>query len=288
VAVTQAWGSAPTSWQEGTLVRQTMVDPFGLGKGALPEPESVPQRIRGAKLGTTVVYQLVNDIVRGLYQPGSTLPPEGELCDRFAVSRTVIRESLKIVQEKGLVNIAHGRGTQVADSRYWNLLDDIVLTAIVAHDSNVSFLDELVATRAALEADMAATAAGSHTEDDDMRITDALQAMQSSVGRVNEFAEADVHFHDMVMAASRNRLGRAIVNSIHDKARQSMRYRGEYNDAVMLRTVDEHQVVHDAILAGDAQAAAAAMRAHILGSWRRRRPVVEAEIAPPARRGTAR
>ena len=101
--------------------------------------------------------------------------------------------------------------------------------------------------------------------------------MRSCVGRVHEFAAADAHFHDMVMAASRNRLGRAIVNRIHDKARQSMRYHGEYNDAVMLRTVEEHQAVLDAILAGDAQAAAAAMRVHILGSWSRRRPVLEVE-----------
>ena len=83
----------------------------------------------------------------------------------------------------------------------------------------------------------------------------------------------------MVMAASRNRLGRAIVNSIHDKARQSMRYHGEYNDAVMRQTVDEHQAMHDAIMAGEAPAAAAAMRAHILGSWSRRRPVGDEEAA---------
>ncbi len=268
------------------LARQAMTDPWGTERVA---DEHMPQRVRGPKLGTTVVHQVVNDIVRGVYKPGATLPPEGDLCDRFAVSRTVIRESIKIVQEKGLIHIAHGRGTQVTHPRHWNLLDDVVLTAIIAHDANLSFLDELVATRAALEADMAAAAAGSHTLDDDRLIAAALEAMRSSVGRVTEFAAADVHFHDMVMAASRNRLGRAIVNSIHDKARQSMRYHGEYNDAVMRQTVAEHEAVHDAIMAGEAPAAATAMRAHILGSWRRRRPVddQEAVVAPPRRR-TAR
>ena len=116
------------------------------------------------------------------------LPAEGDLCDQFAVSRTVIRESIKIVQEKGLIYIAHGRGTRVTDPRHWNLLDDMVLTAIVAHDANLSFLDELVATRAALEADMAAGAAGSHTPNDDGRIAAALEAMRSNIGRVTEFA----------------------------------------------------------------------------------------------------
>jgi DNA-binding FadR family transcriptional regulator len=265
------------------VARQAMADPFGVGHATPSEP--MPQRVRSPKLGTTVVHQIVNEIVRGVYKPGSTLPAEAELCDLFAVSRTVIRESIKVVQEKGLVQIEHGRGTQVTDPRHWNLLDDIVLTAIVAHDSNLSFLDELVATRAALEADMAAGAAGSHNADDDLRIASALETMRSHVGRVPEFAAADVHFHDMVMAASRNRLGRAIVNRIHDKARQSMRYHGEYNDAVMLRTVEEHQAVLAAITAGDAQGAAAAMRVHILGSWSRRRPILEVESELPPSHG---
>ena len=250
-----------------------MADPASIGQAAGQTEQ--PQRVRGTKLGTTVVHQIVHDIVNGFYPQASTLPPEADLCNRFGVSRTVVRESLKIVQEKGLVHIEHGRGTQVADSKQWNLLDDVVLTAIVAHDANLSFLDELVATRAALEADMAAGAAGLHKPDDDERIRAALETMRVTVGMLPDFGEADVHFHDVVMAASGNRLGRAIVNSIHGKARQSMRYTGEYSDAIMLRTVDEHQVIHDAILAGDAQAAAAAMRAHILGSWRRRRPATE-------------
>jgi DNA-binding FadR family transcriptional regulator len=111
--------------------------------------------------------------------------------------------------------------------------------------ANLSFLDELVATRAALEADMAAGAAGSHGEDDDLCIGAALEPMRSFVGQVPEFAAVDVHFHDTVMAASRNRIGGAIVNRIHDEARQSLRYHGEDSDAVMRRTLEEHQAVHN-------------------------------------------
>lgn len=235
-----------------------------------------------------MVHQLVNDIVRGLHQPGSSLPTESDLCEQFGVSRTVIRESVKIVQEKGLINIEHGRRTQVTDPRQWKLLDDTVLTAIVDHDANASFLDELVATRAVLEAGMAGCAAGTHTADDVRHIGAALEQMRGRVGRVAEFAEADVHFHDMVMVASRNRLGRAIVNRIHDKARSSMRYHGEYSDAVMRQTVAEHTAVHEAIVAGDRAAAEASMRAHIQGSWQRRRPAANgsAQAALPGRQVT--
>jgi DNA-binding FadR family transcriptional regulator len=183
------------------LTRRDAAETFGIRPASLAG--EVPPRVRGSKLGTSVVHQIVNDIVRGLLNPGSSLPPEADLCDRFGVSRTVIRESIKVVQEKGLVRIEHGRGTQVTDSRQWNLLDDIVLTAIIAHDANLSFLDELVATRAALEVDMAATAAGSRTEDEMAGIGAALERMRSTMEHAVEFSAADAHFHDMVMAASR-------------------------------------------------------------------------------------
>jgi DNA-binding FadR family transcriptional regulator len=271
---------------EGSLTRQALADPFGIPSA--PAKDVAPPRVRGAKLGVNVVAQIVHDIVRGVLNPGATLPPEADLCDQFGVSRTVIRESVKVVQEKGLVRIEHGRGTQVTDPRQWNLLDDVVLTAIIAHDANLSFLDELVATRTALEADMAAAAASAHTDEDRLRISASLELMRSKINNVAEFAAADAHFHDMVMAASRNRLGRAIVNSIHDKARGSMRYHGEYNEAVMRRTLDEHQAVHDAIMAKDAAAASTAMRAHISGSWSRRRPPLDADVPAPASRRQAR
>ncbi|GAA2822157.1 FadR/GntR family transcriptional regulator [Nonomuraea rubra] len=251
-------------------------DPAGGTAGRTAEGAAQParrsRRVRPAKLGTTVVEQLVDDIVRGVLRPGSALPPEGELCEEFGVSRTVIRESVKIVQEKGLVRIEHGRGTQVMDPRQWNLLDDVVLTSVIAHDENATFLDELVSVRTALEADMAAAAARFHTAQDDERIAAELGTMRASLESPPDFGAADVRFHDMIMAASGNRLGRAIVNSIHDKARTSMRYHGEYNDSVMRRTLEEHQAISDAIVAGDPEGAAAAMRRHILDSWNRRRP----------------
>jgi GntR family galactonate operon transcriptional repressor len=138
------------SAREGTLTQHAPSGPW-TGDSARPDPPARrPRRVRPAKLGTTVVEQLVDDIVRGALRPGSALPPEGDLCEEFGVSRTVIRESVKVIQEKGLVRIEHGRGTQVTDPRRWNLLDDVVLTSVIAHDENATFLDELVSVRTAL------------------------------------------------------------------------------------------------------------------------------------------
>ncbi|WP_063746540.1 FadR/GntR family transcriptional regulator [Catenuloplanes japonicus] len=235
----------------------------------VPQPRRLP---RPVKLGTAVVEGLVDDIVRGVIAPGSSLPPEADLCAEFGVSRTVIRESIKIVQEKGLIRIEHGRGTQVTDPRQWNLLDDQILTAVIRHDESSQILDELVSVRTALEAEMAAAAAQHATPTERAQLAAALADMESLVDRAPDFSAADVRFHDIVMAMSRNRLGRTIVTSIHDKARTSMKYHGEYNTPVMKLTVEEHRAVYQAILDGSPDAAASAMRAHITGSWARRRP----------------
>jgi DNA-binding FadR family transcriptional regulator len=227
---------------------------------------------RSAKLGTAVIDQLVDDIVRGVLAPGATLSPEADLCEEFGVSRTVIRESVKVIQEKGLLRIQHGRGTQVTDPLEWNLLDETVLTAMIRNDETLAILDELVVVRTTLETEMASAAARLGTPEQLSAAAAELTAMESLLHSTPEFAAADVRFHDAVMVASGNRLGRTIVTRIHDKARDSMRYHGDYTQPAMELTVAEHRRIHQALLAGDEPEAGAAMRAHILGSWARRRP----------------
>ena len=72
----------------------------------------------------------------------------------------MVRESVKLLQDKGLIRIVQGKGTLVTDPRSWDLIDDVVLTAVVRHDDTLGILDELVLVRAALEREMAAAAAG--------------------------------------------------------------------------------------------------------------------------------
>jgi DNA-binding FadR family transcriptional regulator len=226
----------------------------------------------GASLGTSVMLALVDDIVSGRLLPGSPLPPENDLCEQFGVSRTVIREAVKVVQEKGLVRVAHGKGTQVTEESHWNLVDDVVLTALIRHDETSSVLDEVVAVRTAIEADLAAAAAALATPDELAAVAAELRHMETLLHVPGEFGASDVRFHAEIMRASHNRLGTTVVTSIHDKARTSERYHGEYSQSVMRLTLAEHQAILDALTAGDPERASAAMRTHILTAWARRRP----------------
>jgi DNA-binding FadR family transcriptional regulator len=88
-------------------------------------PASWPKR--PARLGTAVVDVLVDRIVAGELEPGTLLPTEPRLSEVFGVSRTVIREAVKNLEQKGLVRARQGQGTRVALPDDWNLLDLMVL-----------------------------------------------------------------------------------------------------------------------------------------------------------------
>jgi GntR family galactonate operon transcriptional repressor len=240
--------------------------------GVLSAPPAAAVRTRGDRLGTAIVASLVDDIVSGRLAAGDTLPTEAEIGDHFGVSRTVVRESVKLLQDKGLVLIHRGVGTVVRSSQSWDMIDEIVLSALVHNDKSLVILDELVSVRAALEREMAITAAAVRTPGHVATIREALAAMESSAGDPGAFARTDAAFHDGVMTASGNRLGRAIVTSIHDKARTTGRYHGTTSAAYTAMTLDEHRAVLAAIEAGDGAAAGTRMYDHITGSWARRRP----------------
>src|SRR5687768_14227358 len=108
---------------------------------------------RPANLAAAVTAELVQRIVRGVHPSGSPLPPEPVLCETFSVSRTVVREAVKILQEKGLVQVRQGTGTIVTPSTTWNMLDELVLGATVAEDESLAILDDVVVTRRVLESD---------------------------------------------------------------------------------------------------------------------------------------
>ena len=234
-----------------------------------PSVPTIPARAKAPRLGVTVVAELVDAIVRGDLPPGSTLPPESVLCEQFAVSRTVIRESVKRMEEKGLVTVAQGRGTQVAPASAWKMADETVFAALVANDATLGTLDDLSAVRAALEGVIARDAATQPAQEDVERLAGALQQMRETVTDQTAFGEADVVFHAIVGEMSKNRLADSIVRTLFMQARTSARFSRPTRYEI---TLAEHEAVYEAIAAADPDAAEQAMKRHILDAWQRRRP----------------
>jgi DNA-binding FadR family transcriptional regulator len=231
----------------------------------------LPVRQRAERLGVAVVSELVELIVTGQLAEGAVLPPEGPLSEHFGVSRTVIRESAKRLEEKGLLIVSQGRGTQVTRSGSWNMLDPVVLSALIDNDESLGVLDELTVVRGNLEAAMAGAVAADRTAEELARLEQALEVMRQTQHESDSFNEADVVFHLTVMELSGNRLAENITKRLYRRALESKRYRGMRYEGAFGSTLDQHARVVDAIARQDAPAAEAAMRDHIIGSWRQRR-----------------
>ncbi|MFT4280646.1 FadR/GntR family transcriptional regulator [Microbacterium sp.] len=223
------------------------------------------------RIGVAVLRELVETIVSGTIPQGGGFPPEAVLAQEFGVSRTVIRESMKRLQEKGMVTVAQGRGTHVNPMSSWNLLDPLVLAALIGHDDDLGILDDLSVVRGALESVMAGAVATSADEQVVARLRASLDAMRAVIDDSAAFREADVKFHQTVMELSDNLLAENVARVLFERALESTRYHGVDPERAFELTMQEHERVVDAIAAGDRQAARQAMEEHILGSWERRR-----------------
>ena len=231
-----------------------------------------PASGRPVRRSDAVVEDLVERIVAGDIAVGRAVPTEPTLCSAYGVSRTVVREAVKALEEKGLVTAFQGVGTLVSRQESWNLLDRHVLAAIVRHDEQYDVLDQLIAVRSALESDMAAEAARRATRADLDELSALMDALDASIRNPNEMDELDVAFHERLMLVSGNVLGRAVVRTVHAEARKSIRYLGHSNNADRRLTNQQHRAVLDAVAAANADTAATLMAQHIASSWQRRRP----------------
>jgi DNA-binding FadR family transcriptional regulator len=222
---------------------------------------------RPARLSVVVVSVLVDEIVSGRYPPASLLPPEPELCRSFDVSRSVVREAMKALEEKGLVRARQGRGTTITPPDEWNLLDPIVLEATIRADETMAVLDELVDVRAALESDMARAAAQLMSDADLAELKALLDELHGQVQDAARYQDTDTRYHDVIMRCSGNRLGRSIIRAIHPHARASSRYSPRADERDIRQAHAGHVAIYERLFARDGDGAAAAMQEHIRGTW---------------------
>ena len=226
---------------------------------------------RPPRLSVVVVNVLVEGVVSGRYPSGSLLPPEPVLCQSFDVSRSVIREALKVLEEKGLARARQGHGTTVTPPDEWNLLDPAVLAATIRADETMQILDQLIDVRVALECDMVRTAARSMTDGELAGLAVLLEELESQLKEPQQYAETDTRYHDFIMRCSGNRLGRSIIRAIHPHARASSRYSPPPDDEDIRQAHLGHVAIYERLLRHDADGAAAAMQEHITGTWELRK-----------------
>ena len=159
---------------------------------------------RNGRLSEQVLHEMQRLIAEEYSEPGSRLPKETELAERFQVSRIVIREAMKILEDRGMVEVRAGRGTltvapnpgRVKESLLWLFRDQPMPT--------MAEMELMLELRQVLEETSASLAAVRATEDDLQEIESALHGMASEDGSLENVIEADLRFHRAVLKAAHN------------------------------------------------------------------------------------
>jgi GntR family galactonate operon transcriptional repressor len=153
-----------------------------------------------------VVYTIGRRIVSGELKPGDPLPPEDELTADFDASRTVLREAVRVLAAKGLVEARPKTGTRVRRREEWNILDPDVLSWRVAATPEPKLYSEMTEVRLAIEPIATRLAATRTTEEEVAAIEEAYAAMEDGVDDQRAYLAADLRFHDRILAGCHNEL----------------------------------------------------------------------------------
>jgi DNA-binding FadR family transcriptional regulator len=230
-----------------------------------------PRSRRPARLAGIVVAELAREIISGELRDGSPLPTEEALCRRFGFSRTVMREGLKLLEERGLIRVEQGRGTTVQPREAWNLLDPEVLHIALEYDEDAELLDSIVTVRRLLEAAMTRAAAERLTQVELAALQNNLDTMAGLIDDYPHFQRLDQAFHRTLMSASGNEIGRTIVRAIHQYTAADPRLNSQGSSRALTRTVEDHRAILEALQNRDGELAAERITAHINASWSERR-----------------
>lgn len=207
------------------------------------------------RLYEQIAQQLLAHIRTTGLRPGDRLPPERELAARLGVSRASIAQALVALEILGVVNVRHGNGAVIVSL----ISDHQVVEALRAHASR---LPDVIEARAALEVKLASLAATRRTPADLAAIDDALEVMRHEIESGGRGIEGDEAFHAAVTAAGHSSLLERLMQEISDLIAES-RVESLGQPGRPTQSLAGHRAIAEAIRAGDAAAAAAAMEAHI-------------------------
>ncbi len=217
----------------------------------------------GGMAGSNLTFRVMEDlgvaIVTGRYSEENPFPIEAVLCGQYNVSRSVLREAVKMLTAKGLIAARPRHGTWVQPERAWNFLDPDVLRWLLERKLSFQLLAEFTQMRMAVEPVAAAMAAEVANRSDIATITNAINRMIAAEHGDDDPLTSDIAFHVAVMRASGNRFYAQLCDMIDTAARFSIRATN-YFKGVEQASAADHKKVADAIVNGDADAASAAMR----------------------------
>src|SRR6202790_225524 len=237
------------------------------------EGNVVYKLVRTSRLYEQIVQQIEDSIVKGDLKAGDQLPAERDLAQRFGVSRTAVREAVKALREKGLVEAYSGRGTFITDGTTQAVRQSLDLMVKIGQPEGSTYLAEV---RAILEPEIAALAAARVQEPELATMREAVAAMDRAGSDPETYIEADLDFHLALAEGAANPLILSLLHStlglLREHSLRIFRVPGGPE-----RGQIHHKRILEAVERRDSEKAREAMRAHLY-------QVRDDSQAPPAKR----
>lgn len=202
-----------------------------------------------------LMVTLGRQIVSGKYLPGAALPAEADLCEEFATSRNIIREVFRSLEAKRLIEMKRYRGAFVAPRSQWNFLDSDVLQWALEQDEDPGLIAAMSEVRNLVEPAIARWAAERATSSDLAQIEAALNDMIANNQQRDAFNEADIRYHEAVLASVHNPVLQQLSVAISSLQRAIFERTWMGDEANMPQTLQEHKALFDAIRHQDSNAA---------------------------------
>ncbi len=223
--------------------------------------------VRTPRVYEQIVAQIERAIYDGRLAHGDKLPPERQLVREFGASRVAVREALRALEHRGLVDVRQGS----AGGYFIREVD----AAPVVRDLSTLFrlgrvsLAQLAEARALLEPDSACLAASRATDHDIKALGECLEARTETGLATRRRRGLDADFHRLVAAAARNPVHAVVTHALTSLEIKVVARRSELTPDDDAAIIAAHLAIHDAIARRDGEAARAAMHAHIVDVERR-------------------
>ncbi len=221
-------------------------------------PRNLPN-IKQPNLKNKVYELLLTMIVDGKYRENELLPSERILGEELGVSRTVIREAIKSLETRGIVQAIHGKGIRVVPSTSSDISNALMLYLRRKHRT-VS-LKDLIEVRYAIETEIAACAATRATASDIRALKAILLKMEKAIGDVNQYVRTDLDLHLKIAYMTHNILFITILESLLIPLRRSFEETVEVHDNE--QTFQQHMNIVNCLISADAAGAKEMMARHL-------------------------
>jgi len=207
-----------------------------------------------------VVESIQEQITQGAFEPGDMLPPERELCEQLGVSRTALREAVRMLVSKGLLETRPGVGTIVRQLTSEHVLEP--LSILVQTSAGAITLDHLHEVRSILEVENARQAAEKATQAEINRIQHLLEQMEAAQNDRAQFSALDTEFHRLIAEITHNPLLLLLLDTMRDLMSTVREKVWQYHHLSQV-VMPDHQLIAQSITDHLPEKAALAMQEHL-------------------------